>query len=90
MDPHIAFEKKEKLKNRLRPYDSVLIAFSGGVDSTFLLAVAHEIFGEYVLAVTATSAIHPQSETEWAQNFTRERGIRHWVLASREMDLPEF
>ena len=90
MDQKIAFEKKEKLIQHLRTYDSLLVAFSGGVDSTFLLATAHDIFGDYVLAVTAASVIHPQFETEWAQNFTRERGIRHWVLASREMNLPEF
>ena len=90
MDQKTAFDKKEKLSRRLRAYGSLLVAFSGGVDSSFLLAVAHEALGDKVLAVTAGSAIHPPHETEFAARFAQERGIRHLTLASEEMNLPDF
>jgi uncharacterized protein len=90
MDQKTAFDKKEKLSRRLQAYGSLLVAFSGGVDSSFLLAVAHEALGDKALAVTAGSAIHPPHETEFAARFAQERGIRHLTLASEEMNLPDF
>jgi uncharacterized protein len=90
MEQKTAFDKKEKLSRRLQAYGSLLVAFSGGVDSSFLLAMAHQTLGDKVLAVTAGSAIHPPPETEFAARFAQERGIRHLTLSSKEMDLPEF
>ena len=69
---------------------SVLVAFSGGVDSAFLLAVAHEVLGDNVLAVTAVSPIHPLREQAAAVAFTKERGISHLLIPSNEINLPEF
>src|SRR5512136_3314965 len=85
-----AHDKKQALLDNLRALDSLLVAFSGGVDSTFLLAVAHEALGEKVLAVTAHSVIYPLSEIEEAVAFTRDRGIEHVLLASEASHLPEF
>ena len=82
--------KKEKLIQRIRECDSLLIAFSGGVDSTFLLAVAHRILGDKVLAVTASSEAHPSREKDEATAFTHERGIPHIVYESNETRLAEF
>jgi uncharacterized protein len=68
----------------------LLIAFSGGVDSTFLLAVAHEVLGNRVVAATATSATYPSQEKEEAIQFAKERGIKHVVFESDEVSLPDF
>lgn len=86
----IARSKKEKLVSELKDLDSLVVAFSGGVDSTFLLALAYQALGEKVLAVIASSAIHPDREIENAGRFAMERGIHHIVFQSDEMGIPEF
>lgn len=90
MDFVVAQKKKKDLLNRLEGLDSLLIAFSGGVDSTFLLAAAHQVLGPKVLAVTATSVTFSKAEQEEAEAFTRERGIEHILFPSDETGLPEF
>ena len=90
MDKNTARAKKESLTGRLRKLDSLLVAFSGGVDSAFLLAVAHETIGEKLLAVTASSVIHPIRETENARNFAQRRGIHHVIIHTEELSLREF
>lgn len=69
-------EKFEKLKKFLRELGSVAIAFSGGVDSTFLLKVAHDELGDNAVAVTAVSEFYPSRETEEAKNFCKQENIR--------------
>ena len=83
-------EKRQRLVGILEAYDVLAVAFSGGVDSTFLLAVAKDVLGERVLAITATSAIHSRTESLAAAEIAMTLGVTHRVVASREMDLPEF
>lgn len=85
-----AEEKKALLIAKLRNLNSLLVAFSGGVDSAFLLAVAHEALGKKVLAVTAVSPIHPLRERTEAIRFAREKDIPHLLFSSHETNLPEF
>jgi len=90
LNPKEAHDKKQTLLHNLRALDSLLVAFSGGVDSTFLLAAAHEALGKKVIAVTAHSIIYPMSETEEAVAFARSRGIEHVLLPSKGYHLPEL
>jgi uncharacterized protein len=85
-----AIQKKEKLAARLKDLGSLLVAFSGGVDSTFLLAMAHESLGDRVVAATASSVIHPAWEIDDANAFTQEKGIRHVVFQTEEMHQSDF
>ena len=66
------------------------MAFSSGVDSTFLLRVAHEELGERVVAATAHSRTFPRRELDEAVAFCRAEGIRHEVIESEELDIPGF
>jgi uncharacterized protein len=83
-------QKKEDLVHHLKELDSLLVAFSGGVDSTFLLALAHEVLGDRVVAATASSITYPSREHDEAVKFTSERRIQHIVFRSDEASLPEF
>lgn len=83
-------EKKELLFSIIRKIPSLAVAFSGGVDSSFLIAAAHQVLGENLLAITAQSPIHPKRDIHAAIAFAKKMGIRHVVIQSYEMEIPEF
>src|SRR4030042_24066 len=75
----------KKLKRILKGMGSVLIAYSGGADSTFLLKVARETLGDKVLAVTAVSATYPEEELLLAKRTARALRARHKVIKTDEL-----
>jgi uncharacterized protein len=81
-------EKLESLKEILRSLESVLIAYSGGVDSTFLAKIASDVLGDNALAVTVKSEIHPQWESAEAEDIAGELGIRHETIVSDALSIP--
>jgi len=83
-------KKKKRLISILKTYDSLVVAFSGGVDSTFLLAAAKEALGDRVTAVTADSSIHSRLEIREALETAKALGVRHVMLPLAEMTAPEF
>jgi uncharacterized protein len=83
-------EKLGALKDILSDLYSVLVAYSGGTDSTLLLKVAHDTLGDRAVAATAVSASMPQEEAEEAIRLAREIGAQHLILESEELDDPDF
>ena len=82
--------KLEKLQDHLKQLESVAIAFSGGVDSTFLCKVAVDILGEKAIAVTAASSTFPQKELHEAKRLAQEIGITHIIFPSKETENKKF
>ena len=83
-------EKLNQLKEYLLSQGSLAVAFSGGVDSTFLLKVAHDTLGDKCVAVTASSCSFPERELNEARVFCVEHGIRHIVVHSEELEIEGF
>ena len=82
--------KYEALKEYLRSLESVAVAFSSGVDSTFLLKTAHDVLGDKCIAITAMSCSFPKRELEEAKAFCEKEGIRHITIESEELEIEGF
>ena len=82
--------KLKKMGTLLSEMGSVLVAYSGGVDSTLVLKVAKDVLGAKVLAVTANSPLYPVSEIETAKAIASELGVRHLIIDSDELKIPGF
>ena len=84
-------DKEKALQDKISGYKKVLVAFSGGVDSTFLLYMCKKVLGEEnVLAVTVLGSSFPTREKDSATELAREIGVRHLFVESNEYDVPEF
>ncbi len=83
-------EKLIILKARLKEYKSAVIAFSGGVDSTFLARIAKDVFGENLLLITASSSTYPFYELEEAKSLALLLGIKHKIIVSEEIDITGY
>jgi len=83
-------QKTKKIKSLILKMDSALVAFSGGVDSTLVLALAHEVLGEKALAVTAQSASMPDREMKACHQLAKEIGVKHLVVKTEEMSNPNY
>jgi uncharacterized protein len=83
-------QKKEKLMALIGEYPSLGVAFSGGVDSSLLLAVAHKMLGTCVTAFTAQSPTHPANERLAAEKIAKGLGVRHIVFKTNEMNIHDF
>ncbi len=82
--------KYDDLKKMIKGFGSVAVAFSGGVDSTFLLYAAKEALGDQVIAVTAQSCSFPKRELDEAKSFCEQQKIRHFICQSEELDIEGF
>jgi uncharacterized protein len=86
----IRHQKLEKLKDYLKSLESVAVAFSSGVDSTFLLKIAHDTLDDKAIAITAESASFPKREKNEAIEFCKKEKIKHFVIQSEELNIEGF
>ncbi|MFH1782763.1 MAG: ATP-dependent sacrificial sulfur transferase LarE [Candidatus Omnitrophota bacterium] len=83
--------KLDKLKNEIRKLESAVVAFSGGVDSSFLLKIVRDTLPKKnILAVTATSETYTKEELDKAKKFTRKLGIKHNIVSTNELKDKNF
>jgi len=83
-------QKLVKLKGILKKTEKLAVAYSGGVDSTFLLKVAHDTLKDNVIAITARSSTYPEREYNEAAAFVKLLGVKHITIVSEELDIEGF
>jgi uncharacterized protein len=83
-------KKLKKLQQILKSMESILVAYSGGVDSTFLLKIAKDTIGDKLLAVTATSPTYPKTEIQAAQSMAKTLKVKHKIIKTRELNSADF
>jgi uncharacterized protein len=82
--------KLDRMREIFAPMRSVIVAFSGGVDSTFALKVAYDTIGDRVLALTTTSPTMPDEDRESALAMAQVIGARHLIVESNELEIPGY
>jgi uncharacterized protein len=84
-------EKKLKnLKEIIDKLESVVIAFSGGCDSSFLAKIAYDVLGDRAIAITADSELYANSEVKDSEKIAADIGIKHEIISSNELETPGF
>ena len=86
----IVEDKLKQLKEIIEELESVVIAFSGGCDSSFLAKVAYDVLGDRAIAVTANSELYADSEVKDSKKIASEIGIKHEIISSNELEAPGF
>lgn len=82
--------KYEALKTYLMELGSIAVGYSSGVDSTFLIKVAHEVLGDKAMAITVASSLFPKREMNEAIKFCQDNGIKHRIIEVDELGIPGF
>ncbi len=90
MQPSLIQQKLNRLRTVLTEMDSVVVAYSGGIDSTFVLKVAHDQLHEKAVGVTAVSPTFPSLELEAAERVAREIGARHETVQTDQLAIDDF
>ena len=81
----------DRLKDFIRQYNKAAVAFSGGVDSSFLLKVSSDVLGaENVIAITLKAAVNPEAEIEEAVELAELTGVKHIILPMDVMSIPDL
>ena len=83
-------QKLEDLKRYIDSFDGIAVAFSGGVDSTFLVKVCHDVLGDRCIAITAQSESFPEREMKEATAFCEKENIRQILFRSGETELEQY
>lgn len=78
------------LKENIKNYGKIAVAYSGGLDSTFLLKVCHDVLGDNVIAVSIRTDLQPVREYLGSEEFVKKEGIKHFILEFNDYTLPCF
>ncbi|MBI4402450.1 MAG: ATP-dependent sacrificial sulfur transferase LarE [Nitrospirae bacterium] len=82
--------KLQRMRQLLQDMESVLVAFSGGIDSSLVLKVAHDFLGPKTIAVTSVSPTFPSIELEGARRVASQIGTRHLIVETDQLEIPDF